>query len=100
MSTETTRKKSGPAKVVKAVAFALVVAAVTKEMQKEPQDRTWNGTVAGFVPYEFRLPTVERIKSRVWDPEGEHILSPRIFGVGWTVNVGRVVAVTKNVLAG
>ncbi|SDR86890.1 DUF5808 domain-containing protein [Paraoerskovia marina] len=100
MSAEKTRKKSGVARLYKTVAFALVVAAVTKELQKDPQDRTWHGTVAGFVPYEFRMPTVERVKSRVWDPDNAHILSPHVFGVGWTVNVGRVVAVAKNVVDG
>ncbi|GAA1979430.1 hypothetical protein GCM10009718_15280 [Isoptericola halotolerans] len=92
---KTRTKRGGPPSLFKMVMFALVVAAVTKELQKDPEDREWHGTVAGFVPYEFRVPTLQRIKERVWDPAGEHFLSPHVFGVGWTVNVGRIVAVVR-----
>ena len=71
-------KRKGPS-LFQLVMLALVVAAVTKELQKDKEDRTWHGTVAGFVPYEFRVPTVERFRERVWDPEGEHLLSPHVF---------------------
>ncbi|MEG3615361.1 DUF5808 domain-containing protein [Isoptericola haloaureus] len=90
------KSRSGLQKLYKAVMFALVVAAVTKELQKDPADREWHGTVAGFVPYEFRIPTFARAKERLWDPEAEHVIGPQVFGVGWTVNVGRVVAVVKD----
>ncbi|WP_277212585.1 DUF5808 domain-containing protein [Isoptericola croceus] len=93
------KNRQGPPSLFKLVMFALVVAAVTKELQKDAEDREWHGTVAGFVPYEFRFPTIERIKERVWDPDGDHFLSPHVFGVGWTVNVGRVVAVVREKLA-
>ncbi|MFV2143957.1 MULTISPECIES: DUF5808 domain-containing protein [Isoptericola] len=92
-------KRGGPPSLFKLVMFALVVAAVTKELQKDPAEREWHGTVAGFVPYEFRIPTIQRVKERVWDPEGEHFLSPHVFGVGWTVNLGRVVTVVRERLA-
>jgi hypothetical protein len=88
------RKRKGP-NLFQLVMVALVVAAVTKELQKDKEDRTWHGTVAGFVPYEFRVPTAERFRERVWDPEGEHLLSPHVFGVGWTLNLGRVVELVK-----
>jgi len=94
VSTAKAGAKRGPS-LLKMVMFALVVAAVTKELQKDPEDREWHGTVAGFVPYEFRVPTVERFKERVWDPDGEHLLSPHVWGVGWTVNVGRVVSLVR-----
>jgi|GEM_PF-246711 len=87
-------KRRGP-NLFQLVMVALVVAAVTKELQKDKEDRTWHGTVAGFVPYEFRVPTIERFRERVWDPEGEHVLSPHVFGVGWTINFGRVVELVK-----
>lgn len=88
------RKRGGPG-LFQLVMVGLVVAAVTKELQKDKEDRTWHGTVAGFVPYEFRLPTVERFRERVWDPDGEHVLSPHVFGVGWTLNLGRIVALVR-----
>jgi hypothetical protein len=48
-----------------------------------------------FVPYDFRAPTVARFKERLWAPENEHLITPQPFGVGWTVNVGRVVALVR-----
>lgn len=88
------RKRGGPG-VFQLVMLALAVAAVSKELRKDKEDRTWHGTVAGFVPYEFRVPTVERFRERVWDPEGAHLLSPHVFGVGWSVNVGRIVELVR-----
>ena len=92
------RRKGGLGGLIRLVTIGLVIAAVTKELQKDPDERTWHGTV-GFVPYEFRVPTVERIRERVWAPEGEHLLSPHVFGVGWTLNLGRVVALVRERLA-
>jgi hypothetical protein len=88
-------KKSGFSQAVKVVSLALVAAAVTKELRKEPDERTWHGTVVGFVPYELRFPTLDRVKERLWSPENPKIIGPRVWGVGWTVNLGRVVAVGK-----
>ncbi|MDO8145879.1 MULTISPECIES: DUF5808 domain-containing protein [Isoptericola] len=101
MDTEKSGKKKsgGIKKFYKVVMLAIAVAAVTKELRKDPEDREWHGKV-GFVPYEFRMPTISRAKERLWDPEAEHVLGPQVFGVGWTVNVGRVVALVKERVAG
>jgi hypothetical protein len=77
------------------VAIGLSVAAVVKELRTPPAERDWNGVVAGFVPYDLRVPTIERFKERVWAPQSEKLINPRVFGVGWTVNVGRVVALVR-----
>jgi hypothetical protein len=45
-------------------AVALVAAAVVKELRKPPAERTWHGRVAGVVPYDFRRPTVARLRER------------------------------------
>ena len=29
----------------------------------------------------------------MWSPDDEHWLTPQVFGVGWTVNLGRLVSV-------
>ena len=47
------------------------------------------GTVLGM-PYDFRGASVDRIGSRVWNPADPRILMPRMFGVGWTVNLGAI----------
>ncbi|WP_418275362.1 DUF5808 domain-containing protein [Isoptericola jiangsuensis] len=90
------KKKSGFRTAMKVVSLALVAAAVATELRKDPDERTWHGTVAGFVPYELRFPTLERVKERLWAPENPTIIGPRVWGVGWTVNLGRVVAVGKH----
>jgi len=75
---------------VKLAALALGVIAVLEELGKPSEERTWNGIVAGFVPYDFRRPTVARARSRWWNPEEPRVFVPQVFGVGWTLNVGRV----------
>lgn len=63
------------------------VVAVVQELRKPRDERTWHGRVADFVPYDFRMPTVERVKTTYWNPEGP-ILSSKVFGVGWAPNFG------------
>jgi hypothetical protein len=90
----------GLKKLVSLVSAALAVAAVVKELRTPPDERTWNGKVAAVVPYDFRSPTIARIRERLWNPKGEHLISPRVFGVGWTVNFGKVVAMAREKFAG
>lgn len=92
---ERDKGQGGVQKLIRLVMVGLAVAAAVKELRTPPEERTWNGVVAGFVPYDFRVPTMARFRERVWDPEGEHLISPRVFGLGWTVNVGRVVALAR-----
>jgi len=47
------------------------------------------GEVFG-VPFETRGPTDPAVRSRIWAPADPRILVPRMFGVGWTVNLGAV----------
>jgi len=86
--------------LVRVAVLALATAAVVKELRLPADERTWHGKVVGFVPYDFRMPTIERIKQRVWDPEGDHLLSPHVFGVGWTVNLGRVYTLVREKAGG
>lgn len=76
--------------LVGTAAAGLLAAAVATELNKPAADRTWEGSVAGIVPYDLRPPTIERARSRLWNPDDERILAPHVFGVGWTLNVGRV----------
>lgn len=39
------------------------------------------------VPYDFRMPTLGRIKERMWNPDDPRVLTPRVFGAGWTINL-------------
>ena len=71
------------------LAFAgtvLAVLAVLDQLGRRPEDRDWHGRILG-VPYDFRLPTVDRLVERVWNPDDERILVPQVIGIGWTINL-------------
>ena len=63
------------------------VVAVIQELRKPEDERTWHGKVAGFVPYDFRMPTMKRFRDTYWNPGGP-VLSGKVFGVGWAPNFG------------
>ena len=67
--------------------IGLAAAAVADQLKRPPAERTWKGKLADAVPYDFRPPTLERILRMVWNPTSERILSDRLFGVGWDVNL-------------
>lgn len=70
------------------LALAVIgVIAIIQELRKPPDERAWHGKVASFVPYDFRMPTVERVRSTYWNPEGP-LISGKVLGVGWAPNLG------------
>jgi hypothetical protein len=71
------------------VTTGLTVAAVVKELRTPRRRRRWHGRIVG-VPYDFRKPTWKRIKRNWWAPRDKQIFKPRVFGLGWDVNVGRL----------
>jgi hypothetical protein len=90
------RKRSRRGAFTKWLGWSLAAAAIAKELRKPPGERSWHGRVAGFVPYDFRMPTVERMRASWWNPDDERIFTDQVFGVGWAVNVGRVVRLIKD----
>ena len=58
-TSESKDKRSGGMKPLKLLAIGLVVAAVVKELRLPQDQRTWHGSLAGFVPYDLRMPTLE-----------------------------------------
>jgi hypothetical protein len=76
-------------RLIRLVTFGLVAAAVATELSKPEAERTWQGKVGGIVPYDFRPPTLQRIRDAYWNPESDHLFSDRVFGVGWAVNLYR-----------
>jgi len=79
----------GTRRVLRLAVVALVVAAVATELSKPEEERTWHGRVMGVVPYDFRPPTWERVRSAYWNPDSDRLFSDRVFGVGWAVNLYR-----------
>ena len=76
-------------RLVRLVTFGVIAAAVATELAKPQEERTWHGRVLGAVPYDFRPPTFERIRDAYWNPYSDQLLSDRVFGVGWAVNLYR-----------
>jgi len=70
------------------IALAIIgVIAVIQELRKPKDQRTWHGKVGDLVPYDFRMPTVERVRTTYWNPDGP-MVSGKVFGVGWAPNFG------------
>ena len=70
------------------LALAIIgVVAIVQELRKPADERTWHGKVADIVPYDFRMPTVGRVRSTYWNPEGS-MVSGKVLGVGWAPNFG------------
>ncbi len=67
------------------VMTGLTAAAISKELEKPPAERTWRGTIAG-VPYNFRVWEWSDISREYWNPASDAILSPRAIGLGWGIN--------------
>ncbi|MDM7832517.1 DUF5808 domain-containing protein [Cellulomonas edaphi] len=86
-------------RLIRVVTFGLALAAIAKEVRTPADEREWHGVVVGFVPYDFRVPTLARAKQRLWDPEGSRVINPKVFGVGWTLNVGKLVSVARKRIA-
>ena len=72
---------------VRTLFWVALIAAIYQELRKPPEERTWHGKVLGSVPYDFRVPTVERLRDAYWSPETDRVFSDRVFGVGWAVNI-------------
>lgn len=76
-------------RMARLVSLGLMVAAISQEMSKPEAERTWHGRVGGFVPYDFRPPTWERIRAAYWNPSDPRLFTERVLGVGWAVNFYR-----------
>ncbi len=42
------------------------------------------------VPYDWRRPTVAVLQERWWNPADPRIFTPKVFGWGWSINLGRI----------
>jgi hypothetical protein len=73
--------------LIRTAVLVAVGAAVYKELRKPPSDRTWQGKLLGVVPYDFRLPTIARLRDAYWNRRSNRLFSDKPVGVGWSVNV-------------
>lgn len=82
-------------RLVRVIVLLLTLAAVAQELSKPEADRTWHGRVAG-VPYDFRWPTLRRIRDAYWNPQDERIFTDRVIGVGWAINLAQLLPRMRN----
>ena len=64
---------------------ALMGLAIREQLQLPPEERTWHGTLYG-IPYDFRRPTIERLREAFWNKDTGRVLVPQAFGMGWSIN--------------
>ena len=69
---------------------ALAGYAVAREYQKPADKRTWHGEMFGVIPYDFRAPSMDRMRERMWNPKDNHFFTPMWWGMGWSFNFGAV----------
>ncbi len=79
-------------------ACVLLALALWDQLARDPAYRDWHGHVFGM-PYDFRRPTFGRIRAALWSPDEATIFSPHVFGVGWTLNAGRLYTLLANRVA-
>lgn len=77
----------GLIRTIRTLAWVALIAAVYQELKKAPAERTWHGKVGGLIPYDFRIPTIERARSAYWDPASDTVFTDKVIGVGWAVNI-------------
>lgn len=76
--------------LIRTATLAAVVGAVYTELRKPPEKRTWHGKLMGFVPYDFRMPTMQRLRDTYWNTSSDRIFTDRPLGVGWAINIPAV----------
>ena len=73
-------------RIIQVTVVALTVAAICQELEKPKEERKWHGRVAQFIPYDFRLPTIEKFRESYWNLDNSQIFTPEVFGIGWAIN--------------
>jgi hypothetical protein len=76
--------------LIRTAVIGAFLGAVYTELRKPPAERTWNGKLLGAIPYDFRLPSIERLRQAYWNPKSPKLFTDRPFGVGWSVNIPTV----------
>ncbi len=69
-------------KFVKVAATAVFVATAVHAYREGETHGDYYG-----IPFDFRMPTVDRIRERVWNPDDYRVITPTAFGVGWCINL-------------
>ncbi|HUY98861.1 MAG TPA: DUF5808 domain-containing protein [Thermomicrobiaceae bacterium] len=73
-------------RLVSLAGMLLAAAAIIEQLRLPADERTWEGRIFS-IPYDFRVPTLQRMAERWWNPNDVRLFVPQVFGVGWTVNL-------------
>src|SRR5918992_4070828 len=76
--------------LIRVLVFAAVAGAIYRELRLPPQERTWHGRLLRVIPYDFRLPSLRRIRNAYFNTDSDRVFTPEPIGVGWAVNVAAV----------
>jgi len=87
------RKRIG--RILGILAALAAIAAIVEQMKLPARERTWHGKVYG-VPYDFRRPTLGRLRQSWWNPDDPTLFTGRTFGVGWAVNIHRLLQIASS----
>jgi hypothetical protein len=83
--------------IIRTLTLAAVVAALYRELRLPAKERTWHGSLLGFVPYDFRPPSPSRLVKAYWNPGSSQVVGPQPFGVGWALNLPAAAALLDRV---
>jgi hypothetical protein len=70
------------------------VRALREQLERPPEERDWHGKV-GFVPYDFRIPTLGQIRDAYWNPDSEVLFTSRVLGIGWAINFAHLLRIVN-----
>lgn len=77
------------ARLTKWIVLGLIGAALYDQLRRPPAERTWVGQI-GPVPYNFRLPSLEHLRTSLWNPDDPRLITPIPWGIGWWINLAQV----------
>ena len=80
------RNNPGLLNIVVCIGAAMLIgAAIWDQLQRARNERTWYGDIFG-IPYDLRMPTLQRLQETFWNRQEQRVIVPRAFGVGWDIN--------------
>lgn len=81
-------------RLIRLAVLLVAVQAIREQLSRPPEERTWHGRV-GFVPYDFRVPTFEKLQAAYWNPDDDRLFTDRVFGIGWAINFAQLVRIAR-----
>ena len=68
-------------KVLKVAATAAFVATAVYAYREQKTHGRFYG-----IPFDFRVPNVEKARKSLWNPDDSRVFTPPVFGAGWSIN--------------